>query len=568
MTALGRAVLLIAISGLFAGLIRGQAAAAALSLATLFWLMLEWVWFQWRVRYQVPRLTFQRVVNDRDDSEGTLQAGRLLRAQVLIGTGGTWCHGPFHIEDVIPENVDVAQSEHQAYSGPGFRSAVFCWTARVRGAGQLRLPGFRIVVQDRHGFFRSESFVVCRQIFRVLPAWLETGEHRPVIKRINAIPRHGIHRLQRAGMGSELLELRDYVIGDPPKSIAWKVSARRDRLMTRQYESEVPIRVQLFVDGGISMRVGGFGSRLLDQVCFVAASVARNAVSAGDSVGLVCFDERGPRVLGQQTGDRGFQQLLQAMADFAVNPPPMPTRLTPQLEQSALALMGQQFPHLLNPRINYLPWSLFPLLPWRRRRHQQRGQLASAIAHLYGMTAERQMQLMLDDALLATFSQHFLSQCGMAWLAPVVAIRGRGFHDGVARMEALSQAVLTAVSRAKDNEVLVILADLLESSHGISHLLPALRLARARHHRVVCVCPTPTFRRPVSNALEMTGTSAEELLLAAEQTRTRGLANGLHRELRRLGVATAFAGEASAIHAVLSEMDLARSGRAGAGVSR
>ncbi|MFN5797450.1 MAG: DUF58 domain-containing protein, partial [Planctomyces sp.] len=426
----------------------------------------------------------------------------------------------------------------------------------------------RIVVQDRHGFFRSESFVVCRQIFRVLPAWLETGEHRPVIKRINAIPRHGIHRLQRAGMGSELLELRDYVIGDPPKSIAWKVSARRDRLMTRQYESDVPIRVQLFVDGGISMRVGGFGSRLLDQVCFVAASVARNAVSAGDSVGLVCFDERGPRVLGQQTGDRGFQQLLQAMADFAVNPPPMPTRLTPQLEQSALALMGQQFPHLLNPRINYLPWSLFPLLPWRRRRHQQRGQLASAIAQLYGMTAERQMQLMLDDALLATFSQHFLSQCGMAWLAPVVAIRGRGFHDGVARMEALSQAVLTAVSRAKDNEVLVILADLLESSHGISHLLPALRLARARHHRVVCVCPTPTFRRPVSNALEMTGTSAEELLLAAEQTRTRGLANGLHRELRRLGVATAFAGEASAIHAVLSEMDLARSGRAGAGVSR
>lgn len=568
MTSLGRAVLLIAASGLFAGLIRGQAAAAALSLATLFWLMLEWVWFQWRVRYQIPRLTFQRVVNDRDDSDGTLQAGRLLRVQVLVGTGGRWCSGPVHIEDVIPENVDVPQSEHQASSGSGFRSAAYFWTGRVRGAGQLRLPGFRIVVQDRQGFFRSESFVVCRQIFRVLPAWQETGEHNPMIKRINAIPRHGIHRLQRAGMGSELLELRDYVVGDPPKSIAWKVSARRDRLMTRQYESEVPIRVQLFVDGGISMRVGGFGSRLLDQVCFVAASVARNAISAGDSVGLVCFDERGLRVLGQQTGDRGFQQLLQSMADFAVNPAPLPTRLTVQLEQSALAVMGQQFPHLLNPRINYLPWSLFPVLPWRRRRRQQRGQLASAIAQLYGMTAERQMQLMLDDALLATFSQHFLSQCGMAWLAPVIAVRGRGIHDGVARLETLSQAILTAVSRAKDNEVLVILADLLESSHGISHLIPALRLARARHHRVVCVCPTPTFRRPVGNTLELTGTSAEELLLAAEQTRTRGLANGLHRELRRLGVATAFAGESSAIHAVLSEMNLARSGRSGAGVSR
>jgi len=153
MTSLGRAVLLIAVSGLFAGLIRGQAAAAALSLATLFWLMLEWVWFQWRLRFQIPRLTFQRVVNDREDSEGTLQAGRLLRAQVVIGTGGTWCHGPFHIEDVLPENVDVEQSEHQTCCGTGFRTAVFFWTGRVRGAGQLRLPGFRIVVQDRHGFF-------------------------------------------------------------------------------------------------------------------------------------------------------------------------------------------------------------------------------------------------------------------------------------------------------------------------------------------------------------------------------------------------------------------------------
>jgi hypothetical protein len=72
----------------------------------------------------------------------------------------------------------------------------------------------------------------------------------------------------------------------------------------------------------------------------------------------------------------------------------------------------------------------------------------------------------------------------------------------------------------------------------------------------------------VGNTLELTGTSAEDLLMAAEQTRTRGLASGLHRELRRLGVATAFAGESSAIHTVLSEMDLARSGRAGAGVSR
>ena len=568
MTALGRAVLLVALCGLFAGLIRGQATVSALALSTVLWLMLEYAWFQWRRIRLIPRLQFQRVVNDRSDSNGTLQAGRLMRVEVRISTGGTVCHPPLRIEDVLPENIDVQQSAHEVQVSSAFRSAIFTWSGRLRGTGQLFLPGFRIILQDRHGFFRSESFVVCRQIFRVLPAWLETGEHRPLIKRINAIPRHGIHRLQRAGMGSELLELRDYVPGDPPKSIAWKVSARRDRLMTRQYESEVPIRLQLFLDGGISMRVGGFGSRLLDQACFVAASVARNALSAGDSASLVCFDERGLHTLGQQTGDRGFQQLLQTMADFAVNPRPLLTRLTTELQQSTLAVLNQQFPQLLNPRINSLPFRLFPLLPWSRRRQQNRALLASAIAQLSGMTVERQVQLLLDDALLAACCQSFLSQCGMAWLAPVVAVRGRGFHDSVARLDILAQTLLTAVSRAKDNEVFVIFADLLESSHGISRLLPALRLARARHHRVVCVCPTPVFRRPAPTTLELPGTTAEDLLLAAEQTRTRGLATGLQRELRRLGVVAAFSGENSAIHAVLTEMDLARTGRTGAGVSR
>src|SRR5439155_22878703 len=50
--------------------------------------------------------------------------------------------------------------------------------------------------------------------------------------------------------------LRDYLPGDPPKTIAWKVSARRDRLITKEFESEVPVRCTLFVDISHSVRVG------------------------------------------------------------------------------------------------------------------------------------------------------------------------------------------------------------------------------------------------------------------------------------------------------------------------
>ena len=67
-------------------------------------------------------------------------------------------------------------------------------------------------------------------------------------------PPPGVHRLKRPGGGSELLDLRDYMPGDPPKMIAWKPSARKDKLFTKEFESEVPVRCTLFVDASESTR--------------------------------------------------------------------------------------------------------------------------------------------------------------------------------------------------------------------------------------------------------------------------------------------------------------------------
>jgi hypothetical protein len=435
----------------------------------------------------------------------------------------------------------------------------------VLGAGQLRLPGFRIVVQDHHGFFRAERFVPWIQTFRVLPAFKAAGDPQPIVKRINSQPQHGIHRLQRSGMGSELLELREYAAGDPPKSIAWKVSARRNKLMTRQYESEVPVRLQLFMDGSISTRTGGFGLRLLDQMNYVAASVAEAAISVGDPVGAVLFDERGIRRVPAATGDRGFYRLLDALADFSVNPAPIPDRLTTRLIDAVMAVAADQFPELLDERVNQVPFLLLPIAPWKHRRLRDRYRLAAAIAQVYKLSPMKQLQLVYNDALMATFAQHFLSQSGMSWLEPVISIRDRGFHDGMVRMEMLSTGLAHAVSQARDNEVFVVLADLLECVPGLPHLMPAVKLALARHHRVAFVCPSPTFLRPTEQSTGFRSGSADDLLLAAEQTRTRELASRLQYELRRIGAAVSISGESNAIGLVLSEMAIARTGRLAAG---
>jgi len=563
MTGLARWLALPAIAGLYLGVLRGQMGLALLSLTVLVWLLAEWVLFTWRVWVELPHLQFERTVNERAESNGLLWAGRLVRVSVRV-TSTRGSIGPILlIRDVVPENMDVVDSFHDVTVKSRFRVFTFRYTARVRGAGRISLPGFRIVLQDPQGFFRCERFIPLLQNFRVLPAYAEVGDTQPLVKRINSLPQHGIHRLQRSGMGSELLELREYVDGDPPKSIAWKVSARRDKLMTRQYESEVPVRLQLFLDGSIGTRVGGFGLRLLDQLTYVGASVARTAISAGDPVGAVFFDERGERKIAPQAGERGFHRLLEAMADFSINPAPMPDRLSPTLLTFALSVASEQFPELLELKVNQVPFTLFPLLPWKARAHRDRCLLAGVLAELYQMSPIKYVQLMHDDALMATFAQHFLSQTGLSWMNPVVAVRGRGFYDGIARMEMLSHAMTSSVLKARDNEVFVVLADLLECAHSIAHLLPAVKMILARHHRIAFVCPTPTFKRPTATSAEIASSDPDALLFAAEQTRTRDLATRLQKDLRRLGAGVSFSGEQNAIQLVLSEMKIARTGRVG-----
>ena len=565
MTGLARWLALPAIAGLYLGILREQTGLTLLSLSVLVWLLVEWLLFTWRVWFELRQLKFERSVNGRSEPTGILWAGRNVAVEVRLTSSILGMGSIVRIRDVIPENMEVVDQENDVTIRSRIHSAVFHYRAKVLGAGQLRLPGFRIVMHDRQGFFRAERFIPCTQNFRVLPAFQQVGDSQPIVKRINSQPQHGIHRLQRSGMGSELLELREYVAGDPPKSIAWKVSARRDKLMTRQYESEVPVRLQLFVDGSIGTRTGGFGLRLLDQMNFVAASVAKAAISAGDPVGAMLFDERGLRRIPAATGDRGFHRLLDALSDFSVNPAPIPDRLTDRLVETALGVAADQFPELLDERVNHVPFLLFPISPWAHRRRRERYRLAAVISQLYRLSPAKQLQLVYDDPLMATFAQHFLSQSGMSWMEPVVSIRSRGFHDGMARMAILSSALARAVSQARDNEVFVVLADLLECVPSLSHLMPAVKMALARHHRVAFVCPSPTFIRPTAESTVIRSLSTEDLLLAAEQIRTRELAARLQFELRRIGATVSISGESSAIHLVLSQMSLARTGRMAAG---
>ena len=104
----------------------------------------------------------------------------------------------------------------------------------------------------------------------------------------------GLHRSPFHGFSVEFDSHREYVPGDDLKHLDWKVHARTDRYVVKQYEEETNLRAMFLVDASESMRYGGNGRSGLTKYHYgaaVAASLSFLLLRQQDAVGLAVFDE-------------------------------------------------------------------------------------------------------------------------------------------------------------------------------------------------------------------------------------------------------------------------------------
>ena len=76
----------------------------------------------------------------------------------------------------------------------------------------------------------------------------------------------GMHRSPFHGFSVEFAEHRPYMPGDPLKNLDWKVWARSDRLLVKQYTEETNLRAHLLVDLSGSMAFRSERARIQARV--------------------------------------------------------------------------------------------------------------------------------------------------------------------------------------------------------------------------------------------------------------------------------------------------------------
>lgn len=123
----------------------------------------------------------------------------------------------------------------------------------------------------------------------------------------------GLHRSRLTGQGREFESLRDYVMGDELRQVSWTATARRGRLMTRQYQIERNQSVIIMIDTGrlMTSRIGRLTK--LDHAIDAALSIACVAAGSGDNVGLIAFEREVVRFLPPRKGESQIRAILESL---------------------------------------------------------------------------------------------------------------------------------------------------------------------------------------------------------------------------------------------------------------
>jgi uncharacterized protein (DUF58 family) len=102
----------------------------------------------------------------------------------------------------------------------------------------------------------------------------------------------GAHKSPLSGFAVEFAGHREYVLGDDPKHIDWRVYFNRDKFFVKQYELETNFVCHLLLDISASMRYGEAKQQKLAYAAELVSTLAYSIVRQSDKVSLTTFDDR------------------------------------------------------------------------------------------------------------------------------------------------------------------------------------------------------------------------------------------------------------------------------------
>ncbi|HET7620362.1 MAG TPA: DUF58 domain-containing protein [Gemmatimonadaceae bacterium] len=258
-----------------------------------------------------------------------LEVTRQLPAQVGLGdpTHGSYTMlsrvgRPLRVQlyDRFPRALETDTTRSGGHTVPASGELVLPFTVTGHDRGSWPLGPVVLRVDGRLGLVRRTLRSEPGDAVLVTPSM--TGvRHLRLLAIQHRLRDAGVRNIRRRGEGTTFASLRDYVTGDDPRHVDWKATARRRKLITREYSVEQGQTVLIAVDAGRMMTQLSDGVPRFEYALSSAMLLADVAAQSRDNVGLLLFDDEVrayvPATRGRQALERIRHALIPATASMA-----------------------------------------------------------------------------------------------------------------------------------------------------------------------------------------------------------------------------------------------------------
>jgi uncharacterized protein (DUF58 family) len=254
---------------------------------------------------RVTRSTDERFSLGAENSV-TVAAANLARRKLRV-----------RLKDEYPSQMRLVGSREATFVLDPGRSASFSYALYPTGRGSFDFGSVVGRVAGRLGLVWRQVEWPLAAAVRVYPNIQEAKKNELYAHRNRELT-IGRRRMRFKGQGREFESLREFVNGDEIHHIAWTATARRGKLMTREYRVERSQNVVVMLDTGrlMTARIGELTK--LDHAINATLSIAYVAITGGDNVGLLTFGRRVKTYIPPQRSRDQLSSIMEAL--YAIEP--------------------------------------------------------------------------------------------------------------------------------------------------------------------------------------------------------------------------------------------------------
>ena len=187
--------------------------------------------------------------------------------------------------------------------------AAYDTLATVRGDYDIEKLYFRY--KSLLGLWEKQVTVMSEDSIKVIPDLTQTKQYLENAQRFLLHEGSKIRR-HRSGIG-DFAQIRNYVVGDDPRKINWRQTAKLQEVMTNEYEPEHGKYITILIDCGRMMGAELKKGNRLEKTLEAALTVAAAALQKGDYVSVLAFSKDVKVFVPPAKGMAHLQTILQSI---------------------------------------------------------------------------------------------------------------------------------------------------------------------------------------------------------------------------------------------------------------